>query len=229
MSDDLAILAAGGPLSPAEAECLRSALAANPGALRVGIDSGARHLLRVGKLPDVVTGDFDSLTLAEREALASQGVEIVPTPDQDYTDFDKALRYVRDVRGAKRIQVFAATGGRLDHTYSVLSALIKHGQHGDIRLVDAVGETWYVCGKVTLNGSDLPGRTLSLMAFGTVNGITTTGVRWPLTGESLAPGVRDGTLNEIIADTVTIEVREGNLLVQLHHASPCYTETDADA
>jgi thiamine pyrophosphokinase len=67
------------------------------------------------------------------------------------------------------------------------------------------------------------------MAFGPVHGITTTGVRWPLTGETLAPGVRDGTLNEITSDRVTITVGAGHLLVQLHHAAPCYTETDADA
>jgi thiamine pyrophosphokinase len=67
------------------------------------------------------------------------------------------------------------------------------------------------------------------MALGPVSGITTSGVRWPLAGESLAPGVRDGTLNEVLSETVTIEVESGNLLVQLHHAAPCYTETDADA
>ena len=225
---DLAILAAGGPLSPAEAELLRVTLAQHPRALVVGIDSGARHFLRVGVLPDIVTGDFDSLTQPERDSLASQGVRIVPTPDQDYTDLDKALTYVRETQAKPRIRVFAATGGRLDHIYSVLSALVKHGRQGDIRLVDAVGETSLVPGTTTLSGADLPGRTLSLMALGPVSGITTTGVRWPLTGESLAPGIRDGTLNEIIADTVTIEVCMGDLLVQLHHARSCYTETDAD-
>jgi thiamine pyrophosphokinase len=225
---NLAILAAGGPLAPAEAELLRQTLEANLDAFVVGIDSGARHLLRVGKLPEVVTGDFDSLTLAERESLAAQGVEIVPTPDQEYTDLDKALSYVRERHGSIPIQVFAATGGRLDHIYSVLSAVIKHGRQGDVRLVDAVGETRYVSKSATLRGADLPGRTLSLMAFGTVH-LTMTGVRWPLTEEILAPGVRDGTLNEVTEETVTIDVDSGDLLIQLHHAALCYTETDADA
>jgi thiamine pyrophosphokinase len=98
-----------------------------------------------------------------------------------------------------------------------------------VRLVEAVGETWAVPYNATLRGDDLPGRTLSLMAFGPVSGITTTGVRWPLAEESLEPGVRDGTLNEVTEETVTIEVRSGTLLVQLHHAAPCYTETDAVA
>ncbi len=228
-SYSLAILVAGGPLSPAEADLLRATLEQYSEALVVGIDSGARHLLRVGRRPDVVTGDFDSLGREERESLAAQGAEIVPTPDQDYTDLDKALTYVRERHDTARIRVFAATGGRLDHTYSVLSALIKHTAGADVRLVDAVGETWCVRGKVTLSAPDLPGRTLSLMAFGPVHDITTTGVRWPLAGESLEPGIRDGTLNEVTLEAVTIEVGEGNLLIQLHHAAPCYTEKDADA
>jgi thiamine pyrophosphokinase len=228
-ASDLAILAAGGPLLPAEAKLLGSTLAKYPDALVVGIDSGARHLLHVGRLPDIVTGDFDSLGSAERDSLVRQGVELISTPDQDYTDLDKALTYVRETREATRIRVFAATGGRLDHIYSVLSALIKHSPLVDVRLVDAVGETWCVTKKNTLRAADLPGRTLSLMAFGPVHGITTTGVRWPLTGESLVPGVRDGTLNEVVSETVTIEVSSGTLLIQLHHSAPCYTETDADA
>ena len=222
-------MAAGGPLSPAEADLLRADLAQNPGALVVGIDGGARHLLRVGRAPDVVTGDFDSLSLGERESLAAKGAQIVPTPDQDYTDLDKALTYVRDVHGIDQMRVFAATGGRLDHIYSVLSALIKHGQAADVRLVDAVGETRFVPGSVVFEGGDITGRTISLMAFGPAKGITTTGVRWPLTNDTLAPGVRDGTLNEVISDRVTITIESGDLLVQLHHAAPCYTETDADA
>ncbi|MES2463881.1 MAG: thiamine diphosphokinase [Armatimonadota bacterium] len=226
---DMAILVAGGPLPPAEASLLRTTLAQHPHALVIGVDGGARHLLRIETVPDVVTGDFDSLSSAERESLAAQGAEIVPTPDQDYTDLDKALMYIRDSRDANRILVFAATGGRLDHTYSVLSTLIKYGASLDVRLLDAVGETWCVPDTATLTGSDLPGRTLSLMAFGPVTGITTTGVRWPLTNESLEPGVRDGTLNEITEETVTIKVGAGNLVVQLHHAAPCYTETDAEA
>ncbi|MBC8103013.1 MAG: thiamine diphosphokinase [Cytophagales bacterium] len=225
----LAILVASGPMSRAEMERLQGALAENPGALVIGVDGGARHLLRVGRVPDVVTGDFDSLRIAECEALAKRGVTLVPTPDQNYTDLDKALTYARAGHGAERIRVYAATGGRLDHIYSVLSTLVKHSGSGDIRLVDAVGETWLVNSDVVLTGSDLPGRTLSLMALGRATGITTTGVRWTLTEETLAPGIRDGTLNEIVSEIVTIRVRGGDLLVQLHHAAPCYTETDADA
>jgi thiamine pyrophosphokinase len=185
-------------------------------------------LLQHGLLPAYVTGDFDSLTESERVHLQAQGVQIVPTPDQDYTDLDKALTFACETLGAKTVRVFGASAGRLDHVYSNLSALLKHGRDCDVRLVDDWGETRVVNRSLTLTGDDLPGRTLSLLAFGTVSRVTTTGVEWPLTNETLAPGYRDGTLNCVVAPTVTISAPHGNLLVTLQHAA-LYPATETTA
>jgi thiamine pyrophosphokinase len=220
ISHPFAVLAAGGPLAEAAVPLLRRDSAG--AALLVGIDSGARHLRAAGLVPHVVTGDFDSLTDEELKTLHSAGVEIVPTPDQDYTDLDKALDYTINQRGIKTVRIYAATGGRLDHTYSCLSAVVKYGATAEVRLVDEYGVTWLVPPgeTMTLTGDDLPGRTLSLITLGEVNGITATGVRWPLNNEPLAPGIRDGTLNQIIESPATVQCREGKLLLMLHHPEP---------
>ena len=210
---DRAVVLAHGPF--AEDERLRAL--ASEGGWRVGVDGGAARMLEAGLVPHVVTGDFDSLSDAARQALRAAGARIVPTPDQDFTDLDKALAYCRETLGAHTIHVFGALGGRLDHTYSTLSALVKHGRHADIRLIDGIGETTLVNGRARISGPDLPGRVLSLMALGPVEGVWSRGVRWPLHGESLRPGVRDGTSNEIVAETVEIEVGSGDLLVLVHH------------
>lgn len=210
-----AVVVANGPLPDGVGErLLTDARAAD---LLIGVDGGARHLRALGLRPHVITGDFDSLSESERATFAAEGVALVPTPDQDYTDLDKALTYTIAERGARRVRIYAATGGRLDHLYSVLSALVKHGRQADVRLVDDVGETWRARSTDVLSGPTLPGRTLSLMALGPVTGITLSGVRWPLSDDTLAPGVRDGTLNEVTADTVTLSVGSGALLVLLHH------------
>jgi thiamine pyrophosphokinase len=211
------VLVANGPFE--EIPWKRLTAAAPAAAAVVGIDGGARSLLRLGLDPTHVTGDFDSLTEEERVGLAARGSQIIPTPDQDYTDLDKALRFVFEELDATSAHIYGATGGRLDHLYSVLSALIKYGRERDVRLVDTVGETFYLRGSLELIGPDLPGRTLSLLALGPVEGVTTTGLRWPLANESLAPGVRDGTLNEVTAETVTLSCTTGDLLVLLHHGS----------
>lgn len=216
------MLVAAGPLPVRAATRLRVQIAAAPESLLVGVDGGAATLAALGVLPHVVTGDGDSLGEAARNDLAKRGARIVPTPDQNVTDLDKAMAYVLET-GARVVRVFGATGGRLDHTYSALSALLKHARacpDADVRLVDEWGETFAPTGPVTLSGSDLPGRVLSLVALGPVSDIRTTGVRWPLSGESLAPGVRDGTLNVVTETVVTIRAGTGDLLVLLGHAAP---------
>jgi thiamine pyrophosphokinase len=190
-----AVLLANGPLGDAAAARLRRAAVPEGGRWRIGVDGGAARMLALGIVPEIVTGDFDSLARAERAALEAAGARLVPTPDQDFTDLDKALAYCRDVLEVPRVDVFGATGGRLDHTFSALSALVKHGRVTDVRLVDDVGETRLVRnGALRLAGADLSGRVLSLIALGPVHDIWSRGVRWPLSGEALAPGVRDGTV-----------------------------------
>lgn len=216
------VLVCNAPLEPGVATRLQQA-AAEPGAVIIGVDGGAARLRGLGIAPHIVTGDFDSLSPADLSDFAARGATIVPTPDQDYTDFDKALSYVRETFTFPdaAIRVFGAIGGRLDHTYSVLSTVVKHGVYGgaSLRLVDATGETVPVRGgKLLLTGADLPGRVLSLLALGEVRGVTLTGVRWTLENATLAPGVRDGTLNEMTQPVVCVQCEtNAPLLVQVHH------------
>lgn len=70
------------------------------------------------QLPDLILGDGDSLTQAFLEnkidpALKSQ-LNWIKTPDQDYTDFEKALIYLSKSK-AKKITIYGATGKEIDH------------------------------------------------------------------------------------------------------------------
>jgi thiamine pyrophosphokinase len=207
------VLLAGGPLSERALLYLQQ----EDTEVWVGVDSGARHFQKINRLPSVVTGDFDSLTQEEQEHFASQGVKIVPTPDQDYTDMDKALEYVLDNYPVTHIRIYGATGGQTDHFLSVLSALVKYEGRAKMELVDEHGVVWLADRQQELVGEDLVGRLFSLIALGEVTGITTTGLQWPLTNETLIMGVRDGTRNIIIAPKVTVEKQSGCLFLMLHH------------
>ncbi len=205
-----------------------------PRPLLVGVDGGAARLTSLGITPDVVTGDFDSLTADDLDELERRGATIVPTPDQDLNDLDKAMAYVLARPDVGAVSVFGATGGRIDHAYSALSVLIKYGKFGGfdelIEFIDGTGTlTPLRCSPIkdecetSFSAKSRVGRTLSLLAFGTVRGVTLTGTRWTLDGATLAPGVRDGTLNEITEPDVRIKHindPDSTLLVYLHHAPP---------
>ena len=54
-------------------------------------------------MPDIVTGDFDSISEAVMAHCKSIGVKVIPTPEQDATDFTKAVDVL--LHGAPVIQL----------------------------------------------------------------------------------------------------------------------------
>ena len=95
----------------------------------VAADGGARFLLEEGIRPDVVVGDFDSLSAADVERLEAAGVELLRHPvRKDRTDgemaADEALR-----RGAEEL-VLAGALGALDHTLGHLAILQRLAARG---------------------------------------------------------------------------------------------------
>src|SRR5689334_14228442 len=92
---DAATLVAAGPM----ADTRRLRRHVGDGWL-VGVDGGAARLWEMGLLPHIVTGDFDSLSAGCRTVLAAAGSRVVPTPDQNFTDLDKALAYAVDILAA---------------------------------------------------------------------------------------------------------------------------------
>src|SRR5205823_2406761 len=78
---------------------------------------------------------------------------------------------------------------------------------GDSRL-------YVVRDRVEIDG--LPGEYVSLIPWsGAAEGVTTNGLRWPLTGGRLEQGSSRGISNELLGDAATIEVKRGVLLVVL--------------
>lgn len=172
-------------------------------------DGGANALAAMGIVPHAVLGDFDSLAVALPDS-----VERISAPDQDYTDLDKAVAFLIE-RGAARITLAGATGDRLDHTFGALSVLAKYGRRVPITLLDDTGSAFLLNGAVEFPTK--PGQMISLLPLGLVEKIATTGLKWNLAGESLAPGQRDGISNEATGDRAAISVSSGDLIVYVHH------------
>jgi thiamine pyrophosphokinase len=202
----IALVVANGTLP--EIHLLSSLLSHGPFVLAA--DGGADKLLEIGIIPDAVLGDFDSVS-----ADLPQSIVRLPAPDQNFTDLDKSIAYLQG-EGYGTIWLTGVTGNRLDHTYGALSVLVKYGQTVDIALIDSIGSARLIDEMYSAN---LPvGTTLSLLPLGDVSGITTTGLQWNLTDETLSPGIRDGISNKTIAADVTITVKAGPLIVYIHHS-----------
>lgn len=170
-------------------------------------DGGANKARKLGITPDVIIGDLDSISASTKNFYS--GVRTIRVETQDNTDLEKALNYLLKRRCRSAI-VIGALGGRPDHSYANFSILKKYHMRLKLLFSDSSCDV-QILGKHSR--FDLPvGSVVSLMPLGRCGGITTTGLEFPLTNESLELGVREGTSNKVIASPVVISVRKGSLL-----------------
>ena len=176
--------------------------------LVVAADSGADVARSLGLLPDVIVGDFDSVTPAAAAAVATQRRFPV---DKDATDLALALAEARH-RGAGSISVVGGSGGRLDHFLANVAALTCD-ELATVKVDALMGPArlWAVRGRRTISGT--VGQVVSLLACGgPATGVRTTGLRWALEGETLAAGSSRGVSNVLTAPEATVTLETGVIL-----------------
>jgi thiamine pyrophosphokinase len=181
----------------------------------VAADSGLEQAARLGLAVDVVIGDFDSVDPAALAAAKDSGASIEPYPaEKDYTDLELAVRAARRF-GAERVVVVGGWGGRIDHALANL-LLLGSAEYAPLHLeaIGAGGRVIAIHDRAELAGS--PGDLVTLLAVGApARGVRTTGLKFPLRGETLEPGSTRGVSNELIATTATVEIEQGALLAVL--------------
>ncbi|WP_261806855.1 thiamine diphosphokinase [Lapidilactobacillus luobeiensis] len=82
----------------------------------IGVDHGLIWLFDHGVTPLIGLGDFDSLSPAERLRVEQKVADLrYALPDKDFTDSQWALTTAFSDLKADQVELFGATGGRLDH------------------------------------------------------------------------------------------------------------------
>jgi len=82
-------------------------------------DRGALRLLEMGQVPVLTVGDFDSMTSVEREETLAKLTRVVSVkPEKDETDLELLLTLVEKDYQPESIEIYGATGGRIDHLLS---------------------------------------------------------------------------------------------------------------
>ncbi|MEX2604146.1 MAG: thiamine diphosphokinase [Gracilimonas sp.] len=175
--------------------------------LLIGADGGGNTILRHGITPDVVIGDMDSFQKPE-----IINFEMIRDLDQETNDLEKALSLANQ-KGSETCTVLGAFGRRMDHSLKNISVLKKFNPaFQKLLFVDEMLTAFLVENKYT---GELPaGSIVSLFPLsGNVKGITTKGLKYPLSNESLENGRRDGTSNETVESEFSIEIESGDLVV----------------
>lgn len=175
----------------------------------IGCTDGAFIYLQKMDFPfihlDFISGDFDSFSPNEL-----QGVEIIHTPDQNETDFHKALR-VLEHKGVKKVDVFGGSGGEMDHFLGNLSVASRFIDKMEIIFHDQFSSYYFI--PQSFSAKIKSGKMVSLYPFPFADGIVTNGLNWNLNNEFLDITERIGTRNFAVKDEISISYKSGKLLV----------------
>ncbi len=196
-------LAGGGPFSGAaltrarmRAQCI------------VAADGGADRLIALGADPQVVIGDLDSISASARLRLP-----LLHIPEQDSTDFDKALGRIK----APFILGLGFMGGRADHGLAVYSGLVR-APHQNCILIGPKDLVFLAPLELRLNLRK--GTRLSLFPMGAVRG-QSQGLHWPIDGIDFAPDGAIGTSNRVSGPvTLTFNTRKMLVILPVSQLDP---------
>lgn len=184
--------------------------------LLIAADSGMDFLHRNSIVPDIIAGDFDSVSTDSLDAFAQMAdVEMLRlNPIKDDTDTEFVIREAIR-RGATEITILGATGTRLDHVLGNMHLLgIGLQENVQIQLVDAHNRIRMVSGEIELKKEEQFGEFVSFLPIdGTVTGVTLEGFKYPLEDAVISSFSSLGISNEIVEKVAKVKVKEGVLLM----------------
>lgn len=178
------------------------------GDLLLAADGGLTHLERRGLTPHLIVGDFDSL------GRVPEGNNIIRHPvEKDDTDTMLAIKTGLE-RGYRDFLLYGCLGGRLDHAYANLQALVFLARRG--------ASGWLLGGGLAVtairNGrlDFAPEHEGVISVFcpdGEARGVTLTGLHYPLRDAVLTSAFPLGVSNRFTGEAASVSVEDGTLLV----------------
>lgn len=176
-------------------------------------DGGAKHLAKYRMKPDLLLGDFDSLSPEELNGYREQGVDILQYPaEKDMTDTELAVEEAVRM-DAKDVLMLGVLGTRYDHSLSNIFLLKRLHEAGiRARIVNEHNEITLTSDRITLI-KDVFTKVSLLPLTMTAKGVTTKGLYYPLTDATLLQGSSRGISNEYTGETAEVSVKEGILIV----------------
>lgn len=180
----------------------------------IAANGGSRHALAQGVIPHVVVGDLDSLS-PEDIARLTEGTRVERVPrDKDFTDGEMAVREALR-RGAKTVVVAGGLGGRLDQTLANIFLLeYVHAAGAAGWVTDGHERAYLLRGGETITIQGHPGDIVSIVPLSpVVEGVYSTGLRWPLLNTDLRFASSLSVSNEMKRPKAQITAQNGIAVV----------------
>ncbi len=184
------------------------------GAFIIAADGGLDHLNKLGIVPNVVLGDFDSFVTEKPNSSFVQYPK-----EKDYTDMFIAVQYGYD-KGFRDFVIYGGLGGkRFDHSIANLQLLehfakkgckvILYGKNEAVTAVSA-----HFSSPASISFDSTYEGYISLFAFGgAVTGLTIKGLKYELEDSLLTTDFPLCVSNEFCGKTAEISFNTGTLII----------------
>lgn len=188
----------------------------------IAVDGGLSYCGILNVEPDVIIGDFDSMSEGELQALEVLRQEIpdriITLPcEKDDTDMLAALKHGLGL-GYKDFRIYGGTGGRFDHTLANIQCLLylKNNEASGY-LVDGTGMMFVLQNEAVHLNKNLEG-VLSLFSLGKeAKGVTISNMKYPVENFTMTNDYPVGISNEFVGEEAVISVEEGELVCMIQY------------
>ncbi|QYN41778.1 thiamine diphosphokinase [Gilliamella sp. ESL0443] len=175
----------------------------------IACTDGAYHsyLSKSSIKPDFIIGDLDSIN---SNMTIPDKTQIIHTPDQSKTDFEKALLFLNS-KGVTSFTIYGASGRASDHFLGNLSVAMQYHQQLKMLFYDDYCHFFFATNHQIIR--HVKYHIISLMPLSKVTGLTITGFEYPLHNQTLSLGSFTSLRNKAINDTIEISFNAGDLLI----------------
>lgn len=188
----------------------------------IAVDGGLSYCGILNVEPDIIIGDFDSLSEGECQAVSLLKEEIperiITLPcEKDDTDMLAALKYGLS-KGYDDFRIYGGMGGRFDHTFANIQCLLYlKKQHATGYLVDGMGMMFVLKNEAVHLNKSLEGM-LSLFSLGKeAKGVTIENMKYTVENYTMTNDYPIGISNEFIGREAIISVNDGELVCMIQY------------
>jgi thiamine pyrophosphokinase len=177
----------------------------------IALDGAANHLTNSIITPNIILGDLDSITISTRKYFENLKTKFIYTPDQNFTDLEKAILYA-DQQQANSITIINALGKRSDHMLGNISFLKKYYQTNRRLIIANSSDIIEFVKDQSLKFIDCQKNNIAIIGYSSCIA-SSNGLKYELSNNKLNLGVSESLCNQIIASTTIINIQGEAIII----------------
>jgi thiamine pyrophosphokinase len=182
----------------------------------IAADSGLRHAAPLGVTPQLIVGDFDSVSEEDLARYPETPRDVHP-PEKDALDLELALEHAR-AQGASSVTIIGGLGGRLDQTLAALLIAARLQSEGLTVSLHSGASTVYFLAAGSGLDLALPANTLfSVLSLSSQATLSLKNARYPLNEGRLDFGTGLGVSNRVLKPPLRLYLTSGLVAIVLPH------------